>query len=220
MTCSHFNNVRVKKISFWRKHCLECRGSNVEIGKHKLVTWQWSDIWNFLSSKERHLCLLLFSGLIQGGGEIFATNQLQHWLKMDWICLARFSFQDSFPQSRKTCLFFLESHHLLMHRHLEISVDWELLQRLSISGLSAKESNISHAVKTKATGETETVRWSPLTRCSSSHDQLFYLSLLSWRQLNDSYSCISVCFVLFWQSNVVNDFRFAFPSPSWWWLWR
>ena len=34
--------------------------------------------------------------------------------------------------------------------------------------------------------------------------------LISWRQLNDSYSWISL-FVLFWQLNVVHDFRFGFP---------
>ena len=87
-------------------------------------------------------------------------------------------------------------------------------QRLSTSGLSAKQPKVSHAVKTKAIVKKNRAMkpfhqvffepWSVILFVS------FILKTTQWHLFLNLF----VCFVLFWQMNVVNDFRFAFPSPS------
>jgi len=196
LTCSHFNNARVRRFHFEESFAWGAESQMLKSENHKLVMWQWLEILNFfsqqLSSKERQLCLLLLLLLTDPGWRW----DLRGRSKVDWMSFFNSIICSSTDTCR--CRFDLE---LLNTRGCR-PVGW-MLNTKSFS-----------CCKDQSHRETETVRWSPLTTCSLSHDQWvcfvsFILKTTQWQLF--LHRCL---FCLFWQSNVVNDFRFAFPSPS------
>jgi len=106
-------DTKAKKISSEEKILPELLNFNSWAWKKKirgsLATWQKTRSWTShpaaaYQAKERQLCL--FTWLIQGGDEIFATDQLQQWLMMDWICLAWVSFSCFFSKEQKEHVIF------------------------------------------------------------------------------------------------------------------